>query len=85
MKGIIWTKAIFEEFANVAMLSEEEIEVVKASIKGWSITKISMELSMSTRKVDTILQRCRIKYDAAQKESDILPERKRTKKDVFCA
>lgn len=85
MKGIIWTKAIFEEFANVAMLSEEEIAVVEASIKGWSRVKISMELCMSVRKVNTILQRCRIKYDAAQKESNILPARKRSVKDIYCA
>ena len=85
MKGVIWTKNIFEEFVSRAMLTDEERTVVEASIKGWSIVKISMELSMSTRKVDNILQRCRIKYDAAQKESDILPERKRSAKDVFCA
>ena len=85
MKGIVWTKAIFDEFVRVAMLSEEEVAVVEASIKGWSIVKISMELCMSERKVKTILHRCRIKYDTAQKESDILPVRKRTVKDTFCA
>ena len=85
MKGIIWTKAIFEEFANIAMLSEEEIEVLEASIKGWSQVKMSMELKMSVAKINRILHRCRIKYDAAQKESDILPIRKQKVRDTFCA
>ena len=85
MKGIIWTKAIFEEFASIAMLSEEEIAVVEASIKGWSQVKMERELNMSIAKINRILHRCRIKYDAAQKESDILPIRKRSVKDTFCA
>ena len=85
MKGIVWTRAIFDEFVNVAMLSEEEAAVVEASIKGHSQVKISMDLCMSVRKVNTILQRCRIKYDAAQKESSILPARKCTVKDIYCA
>ena len=85
MKGIVWTKAIFDEFVKVAMLSEEEIAVVEASIKGHSQVKMSMDLNMSLTKINKILHRCRIKYDISQKESDILPPRKRTVKDTFCA
>ena len=85
MKGIIWTRSIFEEFVNIAMLSEEEIAVIEADIKGWSQVKMSMQLNMSIAKINRILHRCRIKYDAAQKESDILPIRKQTVNDTFCA
>ena len=84
MKGVIWTRDIFDEFVSRAMLTEEEVAVVEASIKGWSRVKISMELCMSVRKVNTILRRCRIKYDAAQKESSILPARKRSVNDISC-
>ena len=85
MKGIVWTKDIFNEFVSRAMLSDEEIAVVEASIKGHSQIKMSIELNMSLTKINTILRRCRVKYDAAQKESNILPERKQTIKDTFCA
>jgi hypothetical protein len=84
MKGVIWTKTIFDEFVKQAMLSDEEIAVVEASIKGWSQVKQSMELNMSISKINSILRRCRAKDDMAQKESDILPERKRTVKDTYC-
>ena len=83
MKGVIWTKGIFEEFVRVAMLSEEEIAVVKASIDQWTQAKMELELHMSVSKINKTLKRCRIKYDAAQKESDILPKRKCTVKETF--
>ena len=85
MKGIIWTKAIFDEFVKRAMLSDEEIAVIETSIRGWSRVKQSLELNMSLSKIQRIKRRCEIKYDVAQKESDILPERKRSKSDLFCA
>ena len=83
MKGVIWTKDIFEEFVSRAMLNDEEIAVVKASIKGDSHVAMSFDLNMSVAKINRILRRCRIKYDVAQKESDILPIRKRSINDTF--
>lgn len=85
MKGIIWTEAIFNEFVKRAMLSDEEIAVIETSIRGWSRVKQSIELNMSLSKIQRIKRRCEAKYDAVQKESDILPERKRSKNDRFCA
>ena len=85
MKGIIWTDVIFNEFIKKAMLSDEEIAVLETSIRGWSRVKQSLELNMSLSKIQRIKRRCEAKYDVAQKESDILPERKRSKNDLFCA
>lgn len=85
MKGIIWTDVIFNEFIKKAMLSDEEIAVLETSIRGWSRVKQSLELNMSLSKIQRIKRRCEAKYDVAQKESDILPERKRPKNDRFCA
>ncbi len=85
MKGIIWTDVIFNEFIKKAMLSDEEIAVLETSIRGWSRVKQSLELNMSLSKIQRIKRRCEAKYDVAQKESDILPERKRSKSDLFCA
>ena len=85
MKGIIWTDVIFNEFVKKAMLSDEEIAVLETSIRGWSRVKQSLELNMSLSKIQRIKRRCEAKYDVAQKESNILPERKRSKSDLFCA
>lgn len=85
MKGIIWTDVIFNEFIKKAMLSDEEIAVLETSIRGWSRVKQSLELNMSLSKIQRIKRRCEAKYDVAQKESNILPERKRSKNDRFCA
>lgn len=85
MKGIIWTDVIFNEFIKKAMLSDEEIAVLETSIRGWSRVKQSLELNMSLSKIQRIKRRCEAKYDVAQKESNILPERKRSKSDLFCA
>lgn len=85
MKGIIWTDVIFNEFIKKAMLSDEEIAVLETSIRGWSRVKQSLELNMSLSKIQRIKRRCEAKYDVAQKESDILPKRKRSKSDRFCA
>lgn len=85
MKGIIWTDVIFNEFIKKAMLSDEEIAVLETSIRGWSRVKQSLELNMSLSKIQRIKRRCEAKYDVAQKESDILPIRKRSKNDLFCA
>ena len=85
MKGIIWTDVIFNEFIKKAMLSDEEIAVLETSIRGWSRVKQSLELNMSLSKIQRIKRRCEAKYDVAQKESNILPERKRSKNDLFCA
>lgn len=85
MKGVIWTDVIFNEFIKKAMLSDEEIAVLETSIRGWSRVKQSLELNMSLSKIQRIKRRCEAKYDVAQKESNILPERKRPKNDLFCA
>ena len=85
MKGVIWTDVIFNEFIKKAMLSDEEIAVLETSIRGWSRVKQSLELNMSLSKIQRIKRRCEAKYDVAQKESNILPERKRSKNELFCA
>lgn len=79
MRGIIWTDTIFKEFVRKAMLSEDEIAILETSIKGWSRVEQSIKLKMSVSRIQRIDKRLKAKYDAAQKESDILPLRKRSK------
>lgn len=85
MRGIIWTDVIFNEFVRRAMLNDEEIKILETTIKGWSRVKQSIELNMSVSRIQRINKRLRVKYDAAQRGSDILPPRNCYKSDIKTA
>lgn len=58
-------------------LSEEEQIVLEDWAHGKSIVNTSMRGSMSTRKVDKIRSRLRMKYDLIQSECGLPPRKKR--------
>lgn len=78
-----WNKIIVEEFIKEAMLSEEEIAILRTRVAGWSRTKQSMELNMSLQTVDRIIKTLKLKYDNVQKYDPILPPRKFSAKEVW--
>jgi DNA-binding CsgD family transcriptional regulator len=80
---VIWTKAILDEFIHIGGLTEEEIDIMRTRVAGWSIEKQAIELGMSRSKVNYLTKRCKIKYDAAQKHSKILPPRKFSAKETY--
>lgn len=47
-----FTKEEFENISKRAMLNDELIKIFEMKIKGYSITKMSMELNMSERTVN---------------------------------
>lgn len=47
-----FTKEEFEDISKRAMLNDELIKIFEMKIKGYSITKMSMELNMSERTVN---------------------------------
>jgi DNA-binding Lrp family transcriptional regulator len=47
-----FTKEEFESISKRAMLNDELIKIFEMKIKGYSITKMSMELNMSERTVN---------------------------------
>ena len=47
-----FTKEEFENISKRAMLNDELIRIFEMKIKGYSITKMSMELNMSERTVN---------------------------------
>jgi DNA-binding NarL/FixJ family response regulator len=47
-----FTKEEFETISKRAMLNDELIKIFEMKIKGYSITKMSMELNMSERTVN---------------------------------
>lgn len=73
---VCWTKAIVEEFIAQAMLSKEEEVIMRTRAAGWTRTQQSMQLNMSLSKVDKIIARLKVKYDAVEKGNPLLPPRK---------
>lgn len=47
-----FTKEEFDSISKRAMLNDELIKIFEMKIKGYSITKMSMELNMSERTVN---------------------------------
>jgi DNA-binding Lrp family transcriptional regulator len=47
-----FTREEFESISKRAMLNDELIKIFEMKIKGYSITKMSMELNMSERTVN---------------------------------
>lgn len=47
-----FTRNEFEDIVKKAMLNDELIKIFEMKIKGYSITKMSMELNMSERTVN---------------------------------
>jgi biotin operon repressor len=47
-----FTKEEFDNISKRAMLNDELIKIFEMKIKGYSITKMSMELNMSERTVN---------------------------------
>lgn len=82
-KQVPWNKAIFERFAELAMLSEEEQDIMKTRIAGWSRNRQSYKFGMSLATLDRIIKRLKIKYDHAAKLDSRLPKRKRSVKETY--
>lgn len=69
-----WNRVILDEFVSLALLSEEEEQIVRARAAGWSRVKMCHKYNMSLATVDRIISRAKNKYTSAAKYSDILPE-----------
>ena len=75
MNDILWNKVALAEFRSLACLSPEEDSVLQDWADGRSVVATSMARSMSTRQVDKLRNQIRIKYDAVQIYTPLLPER----------
>ena len=68
---------MLDEFKELALLTDVEIQILESRIKGWSRTKQSIEFNMSLSTVDRIYRTVRDKYDQVYKLSNNLPMRKK--------
>lgn len=82
-RQVPWTKVIVEEFISLASLSKEEEAVMRTRAAGYTIIEQSMALGMSTRKIDRIIRRLKIKYDLVQPYSVLLPPRKNSAQETY--
>lgn len=71
-----WNRAILEEFADLAMLSETERWLLKTRIDGWTREQQARELGFSARSVDRRIARLKNKYDLVQPQAKAMPPRR---------
>lgn len=74
MDKVPWNRVILDEFISLALLTDEEEQIVRARAAGWSRIKMCHTFNMSLATIDRIIKRIKIKYDSARKYSEILPE-----------
>lgn len=72
---VSWTKSIYDEFCEEAMLSELERAILRTRIQNWSRVKQASEFNLSVSAVDRIIKNLKRKYDCAALNNPILPER----------
>lgn len=67
-KTVHWTDDTLRFFIEKALLTEDEIFILTTRLKGWSITKQSLEMGKSERTVSRLVKSIRVKYDVIQKQ-----------------
>ena len=80
---VAWTKYIVETFIEEAMLSEEEIMILRTRAMGWTRTKQSVEFGMSLSTIYRIIKMLKIKYDKVEKNNPGLPPRKFSAEETY--
>lgn len=78
-----WNRPIYEEFKRIAILTEEEDNILLTRIQGFTIQEQAKMFHMSRGKVKVIIRRLKDKYDDAQKYSDILPVRRHSREETY--
>lgn len=74
---VMWTKQIIEEFAEEAMLSDFENQVLRTRAKGMQRVEQAMMLGCSLSTIDRTIKLLKDKYDAVQAYDVLLPPRKK--------
>lgn len=79
-RQVIWTDTILDEYMREAVLSEFEIDVLKAHVRGVGRVEMAIRFNCSVSTIDRIIARLKRKYDVAALYNPLLPVRK--KKDA---
>jgi len=91
MKEIKWTKIILETFLEESGLNarvelgDEKARILEGIMRTrvalWPITKQAKEFNISVDTVSKYIKELKVLYDETQKNSTILPVRKKSKKE----
>ena len=82
-KQVIWTKQILEAFIDEANLTERQEFIIRTRAQGYTITEQALELHLSIDQVNKDIAALKKIYDVVAKESDILPPRKKNKRELY--
>lgn len=82
-KQVFWTKKVLDAFISEGNLNERQIYLIKTRTMGYTIAKQAEELNLSIDQVNKDIAALKKIYDATQKHSDILPPRKKNKKELW--
>lgn len=80
---VIWSKIVLEEFIRLAHLTKTEEMIMRTRVAGHTVVQQSLEFCMSTRTVERIIARLKVKYDSVQPYSPLLPPRKKSAKELY--
>ena len=82
-REVFWTKAILEAFIEEGNLNERQEYIARARAKGFSIAKQAEELHLSIDQVNKDIAELKKIYDVTQLNSNILPPRRKNKKELI--
>lgn len=83
-KQVKWTKQVFLDFCDYALLNDDEIYIMETRIKGVPVSIQASHLCVSESTVHRMIAKLKIKYDAVQKEyPDKFPIRKKSIKETW--
>lgn len=81
-KQVFWTKKVLETFILEGNLNERQEYIMRSRVAGKSIVEQAEELHLSVDQVNKDIAELKKIYDATQKYSDILPPRKKDKREL---
>lgn len=80
---VIWSKIVLEEFISLAGLTDTEEKIMRTRVAGWTITKQAQTFGMSESSVSRVIKVLKVKYDAVQPYSPLLPPRKFSIQELY--
>jgi len=81
-KQVFWTKAVLETFIEEGNLNPRQEYIIRTRVEGYSITKQAEELNLSVDQINKDIATMKKIYDATQRINDILPPRKKNKREL---
>lgn len=72
-----WTKDVYNNFIEMAMLSPKEVKVLEMRVRNCTITETAIALNCSESSIHRMVNLLKKKYDVVQKEHpEMFPKRR---------